>query len=183
LTGEPAFAVMIIQDGSLLTYAEMNGFDIEASWTGNDEVFQKVQAGLISNDDAVFTTDDLKQNTGKGKVFPGGPVCTYNGIDIPTLVYQSDSGGITLEILVDCLRHFDKHIPRKADDPPPACILDGHGSRLSIPFLCYIRNQDDNGDVVPSSNHRWNVFLGLPNGTAYIGRLVIPLNKMVDSRI
>jgi hypothetical protein len=69
--------------------------------------------------------------------------------------------------LVDCLQHFDKHIPRKADDPPPACILDCHGSCFSIPFLRYIRNQDENGDVIPSSNHGWNVFLGLPNGAAY----------------
>jgi hypothetical protein len=43
----------------------MNGFDIEASWIGNDEVFQKVQAALIDIDDAVITTDDLKRNTGK----------------------------------------------------------------------------------------------------------------------
>jgi hypothetical protein len=116
LTGEPAFVVMIIQKGSPLTYAEMNGFDIEVSWIGNDEVFQKVQAGLIDIDDIVFTTDDLKRNTGKGKVFPDGPVCTYKGIDIPTLIHRSDSGGI---ILVDCLQHFDKHLPRIEGDPPP----------------------------------------------------------------
>jgi hypothetical protein len=80
----------------------MNGFDIEAAWIGNDEVLQKVQAGLISIDDVVFTTEDLKRNTGMGKVFPGGPVCTYKGINIPTLIHQSDSGGITPEIPVDC---------------------------------------------------------------------------------
>jgi hypothetical protein len=62
---------------------------------------------------------------------------------------------------------LDKHIPRIAGDPPPACILDGHGSRLSIPFLRYVRNQDENADLISNSNHRWNVFLGLPNGTAY----------------
>jgi hypothetical protein len=167
LAGEPVFEVMIIQKRYPLSYAEMNGFDIKASWIGNDAVFQNVQAGLIDIDDAVFTTDDLKWNTGKSKVFPGGPVCTYKGIDIPTLIHRSDSGGITPEILVDWPRHFDKHIFRIGGDPPPACILDGHGSRLSIPFLRYIRNQDENGDVIPSSNHRWNVFLGLPNGTAY----------------
>jgi hypothetical protein len=167
LTGEAVFAVMIIQKGSPLTYAEMNGFDIEAAWIGDDDVFQSVHDGSISIDDAVFTVDDLKRNTGKGKVFPGGPVCTYKGVDIPTLIHRSDSGGITPEILVDVLRHFDKHIPRIEGDPPPACILDGHGSRLSIPFLRYIRNLDENGDVIANSNHRWNVFLGLPNGTAY----------------
>jgi hypothetical protein len=68
LTGETAFAVMIIQKGSPLTYAEMNGFDIEAAWIGNDEVFQSVQDGSISIDDAVFTAEDLKRNTAKGKV-------------------------------------------------------------------------------------------------------------------
>jgi hypothetical protein len=87
LTREPAFAVMIIQEGSPLTYDKMNSFDIESAWIGNDDVFQNLQAGLISIDDAVFTAEDLKRNTGKDKVFSGGPVCTYKGVDIPTLVH------------------------------------------------------------------------------------------------
>jgi hypothetical protein len=110
LTGEPAFAVMIIQKGSPLTYAKMNSFDIEASWIGNDEVFQKVQAGLIDIDDAVFTTDDLNRNTGKGKVFPGGPVCTYKGIDIPTLIHRSD-------VIIWISASYLEHIPMKCRPP------------------------------------------------------------------
>jgi hypothetical protein len=103
LTGEPAFAVIIIEKGSPLTYAEMNGFDIEAEWIGDDDVFQKIQSGELLIKDAIFDPQVLKLNTGKGKVFPGGPVCSYKGVDIPTLVHRLESGCITPEILVDCL--------------------------------------------------------------------------------
>jgi hypothetical protein len=65
------------------------------------------------------------------------------------------------------LQHYDKHVPRKAGDPPPAVILDGHGSRLSIEFLRYVNNLDRVGDVVEGANHKWNIYLGLPNATAY----------------
>ena len=45
--------------------------------------------------------------------------------------------------------------------------MDGHGSRLSIPFHWYINNLDEKGNELGGANHRWKVFIGLPNGTAY----------------
>ena len=80
----------------------------------------------------------LRHNTGLGKVFPGGPICHFKGVDIPTLVCQSKSGGITSNILRGILQHFDKHIQRQDGDPMPACILDDHGSRSRIPVVDYI---------------------------------------------
>ena len=50
----------------------------------------------------------LRKNIGRGKVFPGGPVCEFNGKNIPTFVTNSDSGGITPDILVEVLKHLDK---------------------------------------------------------------------------
>jgi hypothetical protein len=97
---------------------------------------------------SVFPQEVLKLNTGPGKVFPGGPVYSFQGKSIPTLVLRSASDGITPEILVEVLQHYDKHVPRKEGDPPPAAILDGHGSRLSIEFLRYVNNLDRLGDVV-----------------------------------
>jgi hypothetical protein len=92
----------------------------------------------------------------------------FQGKSIPSIVRRSASGGITPEILVEVLQHYDKHVPRKAGDPPPAAILDGHGSRLSIEFLRYVNNLDRNGDAVVGANHEWNnIYLGLPHATAY----------------
>ena len=47
----------------------------------------------------------LKRNTGAGKVFSAGPICNFKGVDIPTLVCHSKSGGITAEILRGVLQH------------------------------------------------------------------------------
>ena len=106
---------------------------------------------------------------GPGRPFPGGPVCDFNGRKIPSFVTRSESGGITPEILVEILQHLDTHgVTNQIEgDPPPCLIVDGHGSRLSVPFLHYINNLDENGEKVPGANHRWKVYIGLPNGTAF----------------
>ena len=82
---------------------------------------------------------------------------------------NSDSGGITPTILVAILIHLDDHgvTKRALGEPPPYLIVDGHGSRLSIPFLRYTNNLDEKGNELEGANHRWKVFIGLPNGTAY----------------
>ena len=46
-------------------------------------------------------------NFGKGKYFPGGPTCNFNGKTIDCQVYMSRSGGITAEILVSILKSID----------------------------------------------------------------------------
>jgi hypothetical protein len=53
--------------------------------------------------------------------------------------------------------------PRGAEGGPlPFLLLDGHGSRFQLPFLRCTGNKD----------HKWNVCVGVPNGTAYwqVGR-------------
>jgi hypothetical protein len=152
----------------------MHGFDIEADWIGDDSFYNDIKNSVdsaaalkIALNSSIFPQVLLKMNTGPGRVFPGGPVCSFQGKSIPSIVWRSSSGGIIPETLVEVLQHYDKHIPSEAGDPPPAAILDGHGSRLSIEFLRYVNNLDRNGDVVEGSNHEWNIYLGLPNATAY----------------
>ena len=41
--------------------------------------------------------------------------------------------------------------------PSPFILLDGHGSCLQVPLLCYLNN----------TNHRWFFYIGLTNSTAY----------------
>jgi hypothetical protein len=65
------------------------------------------------------------------------------------------------------LQHYDKHVPRKTGDPCPAAILEVHGSRLSIKFLSYVNNLDRDGEEVEGDNHKWKLYFGLLNATAY----------------
>ena len=177
LDGNPAICLVIIEKDGELSYSELHGLDVNAKWIGDDTMFNEIKN--INNDNgkekkmkemlagSVFSVELLKLNTGPGKVFPGGPICIVNGTEIPTVVRRSASGGITPEILVDVLKVYDALIPRVPGEPAPGAILDGHGSRLSDVFMRYINNLDEDGNAVPGANHKWNICLGLPNGTAY----------------
>jgi hypothetical protein len=181
LDGRPVCCVVIIQKPGGLNLGEQYGFDFDAKWDGDLSLFrdykEKIQQQSEDNEVDKIKTSELPEiplallnaNVGPGKAFPGGPVCDFNGKKIPPLVTNSESGGITPEILVRILKHLDKHgvTNRGEGDPPPCLIVDGHGSRLSIPFLRYINNLDEHGNTVLGANHRWKVYIGLPNGTAY----------------
>ena len=49
----------------------------------------------------------LELNFGEGKYYPGGPKCKYYDKIIDCLTFVSESGGITGEILVKVVQHFD----------------------------------------------------------------------------
>jgi hypothetical protein len=73
-------------------------------------------------------------------------------------VTNSENGGISSEILAQCFKWTDNLglFPRSPDLPNPFVVLDGHGSRLQLPFLKYISEE----------SHQWHAILGLPNGTS-----------------
>lgn len=95
------------------------------------------------------------------------PLAWQTGIDIRAeepvrnlrgeIDFASESGGITGEILVKILEHFDKMnlFPRTAGGPIPVLLVDGHGSRLDPAFVDYINNE----------SHPWKVCLGVPYAT------------------
>ena len=64
------------------------------------------------------TEFELVKNFGKGKCFPGGPECEFNGKKVSMLSQWSDSGGITPQILTNALKlmdnldHFELSIKR-----------------------------------------------------------------------
>ena len=72
------------------------------------------------------------------------------------LAQWSESGGITPQILTNCLKYMDRLdiFPRR-DGRVPFVLLDAHASRLSLEFLRYI-----NADA-----HKWCVCIGVPYGT------------------
>ena len=90
-------------------------------------------------------------------MFPSDPECQFNGKTIPTLVRWNPTGGITSEILRDCLATLDHYevFPRN-NDKKPFLLLDGHGSRFELPFLQYVTDKQ----------HPWMVCQGVPYGTS-----------------
>ena len=86
------------------------------------------------------------------------PKCKFRGQKIPCHVTCSPKGSITSTILADMLKWIDGHavLPRVPGGPTPFLLLDGHGSRLEVPFLKYIND----------TPHKWVVCIGVPNGTS-----------------
>ena len=85
----------------------------------------------------------MAQNIGPGKFHPGGPKCMHNGKEVECLVYASESGGITGDILVDILTYFDSIdlFPQVFGGPIPVLIVNGHQSHFNPSFIEYINNE------------------------------------------
>ena len=80
LNGEPVLSLFIIA-GIREEFCVETGIDPTAISTGD-------------------TTDEdfFDKNFGPGKLYPGGPTCTFKGKDIPCMVMWSPKGGITSPI-------------------------------------------------------------------------------------
>ena len=140
-TGEPVMCGVIIQ-GETVRADVITGIDSFAEKIGCDE-----------------DPDFVRLNTGKGKLFPMGPTCCFKGVEVPCMVACSTNGSITSEILMQFLKKMDELdlFPRDECGLKPFLLLDGHGSRLELPFLEYVNN--------PSNP--WVVCIGVPYGTSY----------------
>ena len=119
-----------------------------------------IDAGIditVHPDGATTDSDFIIRNSGNGKYFPGGPECVYRGKTVPALVRWHESASITSDILVEMLRTLDEMdlIPREAN-VKPFILLDGHRSRLEMPFLRYVNTPEDH----------WIACIGVPYGTA-----------------
>jgi hypothetical protein len=103
--------------------------------------------------------DFVQNNTGPGKLHPLGPTCEFKGKQVPCVVAHTESGSITSELLASFLKHMDdlQLFPRDDPNVKPFLLLDGHGSRLELPFLSYVNNEE----------HPWVVCIGVPCGTSY----------------
>ncbi len=112
--------------------------------------------------------DYIANNSGQGKRFPMGPTCSFRGKEVPCVVANTENGPITSELLVAFLEHMDRLelFPRTDPNVKPFLLLDGHGSRLELPFLKYINIEA----------HQWVVCIGVPYGPT--GKLETPLSRM-----
>ena len=69
----------------------------------------------------------------------GGPTCTFMNKTIPCYIGTSPKASITSTMLADMLRTIDSYnFFDRSDGTLPFLLLDGHHSRLELPFLNYI---------------------------------------------
>ena len=131
LTGQPVMCLVIIA-GAQEKWEVETSVDIDAVTIGNPsgpEFFIK--------------------NRDKGKMFPLGPECTFNGKKVPTMVRWSQLYSITSVVLRDAIATMDHHDLFER-------LLHSHYSRFEIPFLEYVTNAD----------HPRMICIGVPYGTS-----------------
>ena len=147
MSGEPLMCVIIITGKNHDVLVEM-GLDVTQLLNIDDDDLHNQNL-----------SDFIRSNHGEGNLFPGAPTCVYKDKVIPAYVTFSESGGITATILTNIFRRFDSleiFDEERSNGIIPFVLLDGHGSRFELKFLEYINHPD----------HRWNVCLGVPYGTA-----------------
>ncbi len=99
-----------------------------------------------------ITVTDLED---KKLVMSGGPTCSYNGKIIPPFFGTSAKISITSQLLVDMLKFIDQCGIHDRSIATPFLLLDGHHSRLMLPFIRYINDE----------NRKWCCCIGIPYAT------------------
>jgi hypothetical protein len=122
---------------------------IPISWKLGIDKRKDIETGETS-----FET--FREKDGERKSMCGGPVCTYLIKTIPLFVGCSPNSSITSELLASSLEDIDLYpVFDRLEGILPVLLLDGHHSRMKLPFLKYINHVD----------HLWTVCLGVPYGT------------------
>jgi hypothetical protein len=134
---------------SVIFKSELKVCQLPISWTMGININKDILTGIDN-------VETFSINQGKGKAMEGGPICFFNGKNIPCFIGASPKASITSTMLADMLRFMDDlNVFDRSTGITPFLLLDGHHSRLELPFLTYI-NDDKN---------KWNVCIGVPYGT------------------
>jgi hypothetical protein len=75
--------------------------DLPLEWRTGIDLTKDIHTGRTS-------AEIYMRNSEKGQAMAGGPVCTYNGADIPCFVCASPKASITTELLIEMLVVIDK---------------------------------------------------------------------------
>jgi hypothetical protein len=94
-----------------------------------------------------------EHSNGADRMFPFGPTCTFNGVEVPTFVMYSKNDSITSQLLTSMLAKMDEHsLSDRSAGINPFLLCDGHGCRFEEPFLEYTLESD----------RRWTCCIGVP---------------------
>jgi hypothetical protein len=139
--GEPILCAVVMK-------SEKHAKDIPLNWKFGIDITERL-IDPEKGDGTLFIENSAAMK--------GGPTCTFRGKEIPCFVGTSPKASITSQLLADMLGHMDKMNiwERTADGPTPFLLLDGHHSRMELPFLDYIMD----------AAHEWVVCIGVPYGT------------------
>ena len=141
-TGEPVMAAVIFKSKKKVE-------DLPLSTTYGIMLERSLIPGANANE--IFLN-----NCGEDKAMRGGPTCTFMGKTVPCYIGASPKASITSTMLADMLRTIDSYnFFDRSDGTLPFLLLDGHHSRLELPFLNYIHEDP----------HKWIVCIGVPYGT------------------
>jgi hypothetical protein len=98
-----------------------------------------------------------EHSNGANIMFPFGPTCTLNGVEVPTFVTCSKNGSITSQLLTSTIAKMDEHsLFDRSAGIHPFLLCDVHGTRFEEPFLKYTLEAD----------RPWTCCIGVPHGTS-----------------
>ena len=110
--------------------------------------------------DGIASEEDFfDRNSGPGKLYPSGPVCTFKGVEAPCMCRWTPKGSIDGSILLDIFKTLDILNIFKTECEntlKPMLLVDAYGSRFDLKFLEYINNPET----------EWCVCIGVPYGTS-----------------
>ena len=140
-TGEPVLCICILAAKSL-SVTDVKVFDYRAS---------------IPYD----SSKTMEENMGEGKALSRLPVRKFRGKFIPGLICMPPKESTSSDILTEALKYLDKLnvFKWRQDGPTPFGLLDGHGSRIQLPFLECINSS------TPDEQRKWMFTLGNLNAT------------------
>jgi hypothetical protein len=90
----------------------------------------------------------------------GGPTCYYLGKQVPCFFRTSPKASITMTLLTEMLKYLDHLGVYNRSICHPFLLLDGHHSRMMLPFLEYINHLNTKWFAcfgVPYATHIWQV--------------------------
>jgi len=141
-TGQPIMCSVIMK-------SEQDVSQIPTSWKLGIDITKRINLGDGDDDTTVWMNNE--------HLMIGGPVCRFRGKEIPCYIGTSPKASITSYLLADMLKCIDELdvFDRTADGRRPFLLLDGHHSRMELPFLDYIHG----------TGHKWVVCIGVPYAT------------------
>jgi hypothetical protein len=115
----------IIMDASKLKVADVTGLN-----PLSEDAQNVCGEEMKSLQEEINTMKDEHSN-GAYRMFPFGPTCTFNGVEVPSFVTCSKNGSITGQLITSMLTKMDEHsLFDRSARIKPFLLCDGHGSRF-----------------------------------------------------